>query len=117
MMNELADRLENLSQRIELAHVEQDSKTVICSLNDLNQEVWKSREVIFKALRFAADTERLKIREIWGPRYTRDVWTVFHLRGGRNLMTEGPDIYTAARKAVEALEKGEGDGCANATGH
>ena len=105
MMNELADSLENLSQRIELAHVEQDSKTVICSLNDLNQEVWKSREAIIKALRFVADMETLKIREIWGPRYTGDVWTVFHLHGGRHLMSEGPDIYTAARRAVEELEK------------
>lgn len=66
-------------------------------------------ETIIKALRFAADMERLKIREIWGPRYTGDVWTVFHLRGGRHLMAEGPDIYTAASRAVEELEKGEGE--------
>ena len=106
-MNELADRLENLSQRIELAHVEQDSKTVICSLNDLNQEVWKSREVMFKALRFAGYMETLKS---CGPEFALCVSGNYQIRvilHGKVRKFYGPDIYDAARKAVDALEKGD----------
>jgi len=87
MMNELADKLEQPGIKLMIP---------------------EETELQAKAVRFAADMERLKIREIWGPRYTGDVWTVFHLHGGRHLMSEGPDIYTAARKAVEELEKGKG---------
>ena len=110
MMDELADKVENLSQRIELAHVEQDSKTVICSLNDLNQEVWKSREAIIKALRFVADMETLVKTtgacnrvEIWKSSPDRVPEVFLYCLGHFS----GPDIYTAARKAVEALEKGD----------
>ena len=116
-LNELADRLENLSQRIELAHVEQDSKTVICSLNDLNQEVWKSREAILKALRFAADMERLVQAgcepgletQVDNPDNPDDPERcVVRWWNGRHWQfSYGVDYYTAARNAVEALEKGE----------
>lgn len=109
-MSELADRLEALKNRA-TEHIAKDEYQTAQILNfEMATMVWQQCEAIIKALRFAADMERLKIREIRGPRYSGDVWTIFHLRGGRHLMTEGPGIYTAARNAVEALEKGESDG-------
>lgn len=104
-MSELAEMFSRMHERY--ADSEPDSYNAKFIEHDIGDMALREIEAIIKALRFAADMERLKIREIWGPRYTGDVWTVFHLHGGRHLMSEGQDIYIAARRAVEALERGE----------
>ena len=68
-------------------------------------------EAILKALRFAADMERLVSCDVQIERGDQpgDEWLITVWRDGEEIQTSDKDIYTAARKAVEELEKGEGD--------
>lgn len=84
-MNELADRLE-------------------ARWTDTNSS--EEDAAIIKALRFAANMERLRRDGLTVTVYPQSNGSVILNYNGCDYA--GPDIYTAARKAVEELEKGEG---------
>lgn len=58
-MSALIERLEALKSRIHLAYVEQDSRTRICKLNELNQLLWDEFDTILAALKTVQGIETL----------------------------------------------------------
>lgn len=82
-------------------------------MNTMDTEMFLKRDIILKSLRFAADMELLKkyraeFHEAGPQTRHRGPWGISIMFSGGSVMVRfGTDIYTAARKAVEALEKGE----------
>jgi len=107
MMNELADKVEILKNKA-TKHIANDDYLSAQMLNlEMASLVWQHCESIVKALRFAADMEKLKS---CGPEFALCVSGNYQIRvilHGKVRKFYGPDIYDAARKAVEELEKGE----------
>lgn len=104
-MKDLADRIERLKKRIELAHSERDERAIVCGLNEFNHEMWKQADTITKALRFAEHMQTLSTKRsfvVAGPWFEGDESCV--IVGGKDY--EGPDIFAAARAAVEQIGKG-----------
>ena len=89
-MNELADRLTWGKHLCDMTHDE--------------------AEAILKALRFAADMETLQYCDVQVERgdQPEDEWLITIFPDGEEIQVSDKSIYTAARKAVEELEKGEG---------
>lgn len=100
---ELADRLEYWREKIVESQSIDDDKL---STSAFASVAFNYAEVIFKSLRFAADMERL-MAETWELSMTGPWPNGSYVIQTRSLFTVEKDIYTAARKAVEKLEKGE----------
>ena len=115
MMNELADRLD--SELVEFEKVV--DRLLVAKRITRTPEYGKladllivDRKKVIKALRFAADMETLRSFdvEIECGGQPRDEWLITVFYRGKVIQASDKCIYTAARKAVEELEKGEGDG-------
>ena len=99
-MSDLAERLKNLKARIELAHAEQDSRSVVCGLNEFNDTTWKNADTIISVLQFAENMQRLMNRGLAPELYWQDGQAVCHMAE----KFYGKDKFEAARAAVEKME-------------
>ena len=107
MMNELADRVDAELVEFEkvvdrLLFTTRIAKTQ--EYEELASLLIECRREVIKALRFAADMERL-VSAGEDPVFVLGhncVWI-----DGYSVAEQGPDIYTVARRAVEALKKGD----------
>lgn len=119
MVNELADKVDAELVEFEKAVDRLLFTTRIAKTQEyeeLASLLIECRREVIKALRFAADMEKLKKAEvdveiIWIRAEDR-VSLIISSADNKFLpfAVEESVIYTAARRAVEELEKGEGDG-------
>ena len=113
MMRELADRLDK-----ELVEFEKVVDRLLFSsriaktqeYEELASLLIECRSEVSKALRFAADMETLQYCDVQVERgdQPEDEWLITIFPDGEEIQVSDKSIYTAARKAVEELEKGEG---------
>lgn len=106
MINELADRLEGEIEYYDEANELTAEARAVQIANTASQH----KETILKSLQFAADMEKLFNTPGMNVFLNDYQGSVYLSHGDGIPAVVEKDIYTAARKAVEALEKGEGDG-------